>query len=125
MAYGQDGHLIPGLVAGADLSACQGLAVKINSSAQVVLNATDGDTITGVLCDNPSVIGMPCSVQNSGVGKGICGASVTAGARLSIDSASKFITAAAGKNVVGRALAGGSTNDVIPISFDEKGYKAS
>lgn len=43
------------LVAGADLSAAQFLAVKANSTArQVVLASTGGEAITGILQDTPT-----------------------------------------------------------------------
>ena len=74
---------IPGLDAGANLSAAQYKLVKLASTArQVILAAAKTDTVIGVLMNDPSAQGQPAEVACIGVVKLVAEASVSAGVNL-------------------------------------------
>ncbi len=118
------------LPAGADLSTKQYFLVKLNSSGQVVL-AGAGEAAIGVLYSKPNAAGVIASVRPLDGRKalGLAGGSITAGSALKADSAGKLAAASAstvdtastgiaadpvvGSHVVGYALEGASSGDVI------------
>lgn len=83
--------------ASADLSTYQYCGVKLNSSGQLAL-AGEGDAAVGVLQDKPAAAGRAGAYAISGVTKVLCGATLSAGDRVSFNS-------------VGRAIGVGSGND--------------
>ena len=112
-------HQVPGfvlgtLVAGADLSAKQFYAVKVNSSKKLVLSGA-GEEMAGILQNNP-VADVPCAAMVDGVSKAVTGAVVAAGAALMADANGKLITATTGNLILGRAL-GDSGGDLEVIAM--------
>ncbi len=81
------------LVAGADLSASQFLAVKLNSSGRAVL-AGAGEDAVGVL-QSKAGAGLPVTVRVAGITKFIAGDAIAAGARVASDADGKAKTAVA------------------------------
>ncbi len=100
------------LLAGADLSAKQFHAVKLNSSGKVVL-ASDGDKIVGILQDDPEN-GQAGVIMVSGASPVIFGDTVTAGQEVQANAAGKIITKASGVGI-GFCLEGGTVNKVGTI----------
>jgi hypothetical protein len=101
------------LPAGADLTGKQFHAVVVNSSGNAAAAAANALAV-GILQNKPTT-GQPATICYDGVSKAAIGATVVAGAKLASDAAGKLITATTGQAVVGVALAGGATNDIIPV----------
>lgn len=122
MAYQGHGTDIS-LVAGADLSAKQFHFVKPNSSGQAVAaNATD-ITQVGVLQNDPTS-GQTGTVRVAGVSKVKIAGTVAAGAEVTSDANGAGVAAATTKLVLGVALTGGVTGDVISVLVAVRGLKA-
>lgn len=100
------------LFAGADLSASQFLAVKLNSSGQAVL-AGAGEDAVGVL-QSKAVAGLPVTVRVAGITKFIAGAAIAAGARVASDADGKAKTAVAASVNTSDA---GAAADAVAGSF--------
>jgi hypothetical protein len=91
------------LLAGADLSAAQFKAIKVNSSGQAVLAAA-GDFAIGVLQNNPAS-GEAATVRVAGKSKFNGDAAVAAGAKVTASADGQIITATvATDNVLGVCL---------------------
>lgn len=113
---------IPGLIAGADLSAEQYAAVKIGAAFSVSAFAAATDDFLGVLQNKPAAAGEPANVVVLGTTKARLGGTVTAGDRLKVQADGEFVTAteitdgsAADEQVVGIALESGADQEVIKI----------
>ncbi|RJQ04428.1 MAG: hypothetical protein C4551_10770 [Bacillota bacterium] len=98
------------LIAGADLSASQYLAVKINASGQAIL-AGAGENAVGILQNKPAS-GQAAEVMALGISKVVYGATVTAGQNLAADAAGKLVPASGDNAVIGVALEGGSADEI-------------
>jgi hypothetical protein len=99
------GLRIPGLMAGADLSANQFRFVKPGGTElQVVAIAAATDKPIGVQYDVPNAAGKAIEVQSDGVVEVIAGAAIALGAEVQTNATGKAITATTGGTVVGRAL---------------------
>lgn len=112
MAY--EGALcnVPGIKAGADLSAAQFLAVKVDTDGDVVL-AGAGEVALGILQDKPAADGRAATVAAAGVSKCVFGAdSVTPGMLLAADANGKLIEAVTGDFVIGICREGGDTDEI-------------
>jgi hypothetical protein len=108
------------LVAGADLSAQQYRAVKINSSGLAIMaNATDLNQI-GILQDKPAS-GQVGTVRTEGITKARAGAAVTAGDRVTSDANGSLIVATTGRQVMGIALTSAVNNDIFTVLLSERG----
>lgn len=109
------------LVAGADLSAQQYRAVKVNTSGLAVLaNATDLNQI-GILQDKPAA-GQAGSVRTEGVTKARAGTGpINAGDRVTSDANGSLIVATTGRQVMGVALTGAATGDIFTVLLSERG----
>lgn len=95
--------------AGADLSAKQFYAVKLDSAAAVVL-AGAGEAAIGILQNNPTS-GQAATVAIAGRSKMVAGAAVASGARVASNASGKGVTATAGK--VDTSDAGAASDPVI------------
>lgn len=93
------------LVAGADLSAKQYHAVKVDANGNMIA-AGAGEVSVGILQDDPST-GQTGTVMVHGVTRAVYGATVAAGASLAADANGKLVAAVAGNAVIGIALQGG------------------
>jgi hypothetical protein len=92
-----------GLVAAADLSTKQFYAVKVTADSAVNL-AGDGEMAIGILQNKPTsghaaVIAGPGSIS-----KGVCGAAVTVGAPVGVDTDGKIVDKATADYGLGIAL---------------------
>lgn len=103
------------LVAGADLSAKQFYAVKLNSAGEVVL-AGDGELSIGLLQNKP-VSGEACEIDMDGISKAVMGGTTAnANTKLASDGNGKLITAASGKHVVAILLAPSAVSgDILSV----------
>lgn len=99
---------IPGfafsLEAASDLSAGQHHFVEVDSSGQIALVNGSGDTVDGVLQNDPDAQGQAGTVINDGISKVVAGAAVAQGALVMSNASGRAITATSGNFVAGRAL---------------------
>jgi len=97
------------LVAGADLSAKQWHAVKLNSTGVVVLATADTDKAIGILINEPTS-GQPCEIVALGETKAAMAATVAVGDSLTVNSTSQLkTTTTAGKKILAIALEANTT----------------
>lgn len=82
------------LEAAADLSAKQFYGVYVDSTGKAALCAAAGVQVYGVLQNVPTA-GKQASVAVSGITRAIAGGVIAPGAKVKVDSAGKFVTAAA------------------------------
>lgn len=125
MAYEGALQVIPGLVAGADLSSSQFRFGKINTSGKVVVANAAGEYVDGVLQDTPDAADKAVTLANGGVTKLVLGGSVTAGDRLMPDANGAGITAAAAPTSATKTSSAGPFNlaagDTMVIDVDNAG----
>ncbi len=112
-----DGIKIPGLSAGADLSANQYRFVKPGATeGQMVAIAAAADKPIGVQYDAPTAAGKAIEVACGPIVEVIAGAAVAYGAEVQTDATGRAITLAAAGTAVGRALqAAGAAGDRIAV----------
>lgn len=82
--------------AGADLSALQFYAVKLNSSSQVVAVAAATDIAIGILQNKPNAAGVAAELMVAGVSEVIAGGALTTGNQITVDSTGRIVAAVAG-----------------------------
>lgn len=97
------------LIAGADLSAKQFYAVKLNSSGQVIA-AGAGEAAIGVVQNKPAS-GQAATVRVAGITKIVAGIAITAGAAVASGAAGKAKPAVAASTNTGDA--GGATDALV------------
>jgi hypothetical protein len=114
MAYDNQVQSIT-LPAAADLSAQQYRCLTVDSNGRAaVANATA--LAIGILQNDPNAAGQAATVAYAGVSKAKAGGSITAGARVTADANGAVIAATtAGDAVIGVALAGAASGDIIPV----------
>jgi hypothetical protein len=115
VAYEGDLHVIPGLVASADLSADQFKIVKLDSNGKVALCTTLGGDHDGVLQNKPAAADRAASVGHLGVSKVLLGATVNAGANVSCRADSTGGPAASTHIVLGKAMEAGVAGDIVSV----------
>lgn len=103
-------------VAGADLSSSQYFGVEL-SSGDVIVNSANGAVAYGVLQNEPES-GEEATVAISGLTKATAGAAISQDADVAVDAGGKFITAATGDAIVGKALtAAGGDGEQFTLDF--------
>lgn len=107
------------LVAAADLSAKQFLAIKVDSNGQAAVAAA-GDPAIGVLQNNP-LAGSPATVQLDGITKAKAGAAIAAGAPLMVNASGQFITATSTNYIVGFAREAAASGDIFAVILKSLG----
>lgn len=103
-------QLIPRLKAGADLSSHKHKAVKLNSSGDVILASALGETVVGVLVNDPTS-GQAADVAYAGVVKMIAGATITPMNKIATSAAGLGVVATA--ETVNTADAGSASDAVV------------
>ena len=113
------GLRIPGLRAGADLSAQQFRFVKPGAAdGDVVAVSATGERAFGVLLDNPKP-GMTAEVASFEITEVTAGAPIPYGAEVQTDAQGRAIVAVSGGAVLGRALqAATAAGDRISIAMN-------
>ena len=112
------------LEAGADLSAAQFLLVKVDSTANRVVLAGNGELAVGVLVEPADTAGKAVTVANGGIVRAYAGGTVVAGAQVASDAAGKIVTAATGDNILGVATTAGAANAMIEFVWRPNGTAA-
>lgn len=104
-----------GYLAGADLSAKEGYAVKLNSAGAVIL-AGAGEASIGILYRGDTS-GRMVTVMHLGIATAILGAGVNnAGTLLTPDAAGKLVTAGGSDNVIAMSInASGASGDKVSV----------
>lgn len=96
--------------AGADLSALQFYAVKLNSSSQVVAVSAVTDIPVGILQNDPAASGRAAELMVAGVSEVIAGGALTAGAQVCVDNTGRLVACVHGtdttKYAIGQVLIG-------------------
>lgn len=130
MSFDNVNHHSLSRVAGADLSAAQFKAVKLNSSGNAVL-AGAGEFAVGILQNNPAS-GQAATIATVGaISKAKAGGNITAGATVAVNASGLLVDAAeatvntsdagasadavVASNVIGVALASAASGDVFPV----------
>ncbi len=115
MAISNRGTNLPGIAAGADLSAQQHHFISINSSGEAVLTGA-GAQIDAVLENNP-LQGSAASLMGPGsVAKVVAGAAIAVGASVSSDASGEAVTSATTNYIAGTALnAVGGANEIVSV----------
>lgn len=127
---GMVGYLsIPGVSAGADLSAKQFHAVRLDSTERQVVAITNANAQApvGILQDDPAASGRPADVAYFGVCKAECGSTVSYGDDLAVNNDGEVITdvevadgGAVDLHHIGVALEAGVDGSVIDILLHPK-----
>lgn len=110
MAFEGNLQIVPGLVAGGDLSAKQFYFAKVTAS-DVVTASVAGEPVDGVIQDKPDTAGQAVSVANSGVSKVVASGAIAKGARVQATATGKAVTAAAAASAASKAC-GAATYDL-------------
>lgn len=125
MSEFQEGNFLTRTCGSSSLATKQYYIVKTHTDGTVILAAAATDDILGVLANAP-VVGDSADVANiNGTGsfKVILGGNVTKGAYLTTDGSGKAIaTTSAGNRVFGRALADGSSGDIVEYAKYNERY---
>ena len=101
--------------AGGDLSAGQFHFVDVATDGQVDLVASAGGKAIGVLQNDPSAAGRAATVTVAGVSKVVAGATIAAGNKIQSTATGTADVAAVGDHVLGIAMTGGASGDVISV----------
>lgn len=88
--------------------------LKLDANGAVTPVTASGDVSYGVLLNDPKA-GQAARVAIGGVTKVRLGATVTAGALVAFDTAGKGKVAATGNRVIGVAVYGGVSGDIVPV----------
>ena len=115
---------IPGfsmsLEASGDLSAAQFHCVEVDSNGQVTVANAAGESVFGILQNNPNAQGVAASIMKDGVSKCVAGAAVVAGNLVQTNASGRVIPVASGDFVVGRALDSvGADGEIVSIGLGE------
>lgn len=104
--------------AGSDLSAGQYKFVKIASDGQIDLVASKGAACDGVLQDKPAAAGRPGSVAVGGISKVLLSGTVAAGGEvIAAADGTGVAQDAVSQYIVGAAVEGGVSGDIIPVKL--------
>ena len=120
---------LPGLAAGADLSAQQFRGVKLTAANTVGAIAADTDAVLGVLQNNPTA-GQTAEVMTVGVTRMAASAAIAVGAPVGVAADGRAVTRALGtdttKHVIGTALeAAAAAGDIIAVYINIVPNRAS
>ena len=123
MAYDHVTLRIPGLRAGADLSALQFHAVKPASTAgEVVAVSGVADDCIGILYNKPAD-GEPAEVASGGILKGVAGGTIVAGKPVGFNSTGRLVQSTADqRQLVGYAVEAASAGDVFAFVWQRSRY---
>ncbi|MBB1074459.1 DUF2190 family protein [Rhodoferax sp. 4810] len=90
-------------VAGVDLSSAQYHCVKQNTSGAAVLCNTAGESVFGILLNDP-LNNQSAAIAVTGVAKVVAGGAIAIGNLLSVNAQGRLIVATAGKKIIGEAM---------------------
>jgi hypothetical protein len=108
------------LPASADLSASQHHFVEVDANGRVTISNAAGESVLGVLQNDPDAIDVAAAIMTNGISKVVAGAAVTVGALVQTNASGRAIAALSADFVVGRALeAAGGNGEVIPVHLGE------
>ncbi len=108
---------IPGfsmsLEASADLSAFQFHFVEVDSNGRVTISNGAGESVFGVLQNDPDALGVAASIMKTGVTKCVAAQTIVAGELIQTNASGRGMPAASADFVVGRAIDGVQTDGQI------------
>ena len=124
MSYSNRGSNLPGIVAGADLSAAQHRFVSIDATGRAVLTGA-GARIDGALENNPA-LDVPASIMGPGsVAKIEASAAIAVGASVAAAANGQGVTAAAGNYIAGVCVeAAGQAGELCSVFLTFPGRQA-
>ena len=122
MAQSIPGH-VETFVTGADLSTYKNRWMKVSADNTVSLATAVTDSIIGVLDDTPyAAAGAQAAVRMSGTAEIVAGAAISAGAKVTTDSAGRAVTATSGQAYFGIAIqAATALADLIEVNIMVQG----
>ena len=105
------------LPSGADLTGALFKFVSLNSSGQLVLPASNGASVYGVVSEVPAAAaaGNPTTVDVLGIVKVQAGGTVATGARVMANTSGLAVAATTGLNVAGIARKGGTSGQILEV----------
>lgn len=104
--------------AGSDLSSSQFRFLIRNSSGQLAVPSSAGTAVDGCLQNKPNAAGQAGSLGISGITKAECGAAVTDGDNVTVDSVGRVVTATTGDVSCGKAWGTGTgAGSLIPVQI--------
>lgn len=120
---------IPGLKAGANISANQFEAVKMGTADFTVIAITaNTDKPVGILQDDPNASGQSAEVAHVGVCKARYGGTVTRGDLLSVDTDGELVAVTPGTDttrfVIALAMESGADQEVRFVQLMQQGRAA-
>jgi hypothetical protein len=122
MAIEIPGHPKAPVVANADLSTKQFLAVKLVADLKVDVCSGATDCPYGVLQDKPNAANVGADVMTRGITKWYYGGTIAAGDRVGTDANGKAVKLTEGtdttKYICGTALLAGVANDLGSVDLD-------
>jgi len=108
------------MTAAADLSGSQYRIVKVTADKQVNLGSSAGETVLGVLQNDPKS-GEAALVRTGGVSKVVAGGTLSAGDKVQTDANGAAITALTGDFTVGQVLIGAASGEIATILVSPSG----
>lgn len=103
------------LEAGSDLSSDIYKFVELASDEQVDVVSSAGGNAIGVLINEPEGAGHAATVVVAGIVRVQAGATVAAGDKVQANASGLAITATTGDHVLGRAINGGASGELISV----------
>lgn len=122
MAYEESAIMVT-LPANGDLASQQFKFVKLNSSGRLVANGL-GEAAVGVLQDDPRAAGRAGAVAIGGIVKVKAEGTIAAGADVASDADGGAVAATTGQIVLGTAVTGGASGEIISMLFHPRNAKA-
>jgi len=105
----------------ADLTAKKGYVVKIGAADNGVILADDNDEpYVGIVDSVPLAAAGSVGIQSHGIGRVVCGGTVTRGTLVQADAAGKiidFVPGAGTEYYLGLALESGAANEVVRVNL--------
>ena len=112
------------VVAGAEITAGAGKAVKLNENGQAVLCSAAGESAFGILImQTPDAVkaGESVTVQIKDIGLAVAGGTIAAGACVTVDNAGQLTAAADGHYVLGQALEAATAGNFVHVQIAKGG----
>lgn len=117
-------NVLLSMTKGADEAITAYRFVKENATNTENIDMADtaGEAVLGAVDSSWDDGDEACKVIIAGVALVQAGATVAAGANVQTDASGKAITAASGDVVVGRALTGGDSGELLSVLLQSSGY---
>jgi hypothetical protein len=110
--------------AAADLSALQYTFVKMAGDYAVTTGVAAGGVDSVGILQNDPLAGQAAVVAASGQSKVVLGATLAAGARVTVATSGKVVAATTGDTVLGKLVEGGDADEIGAMILETEGVAA-